>query len=245
MLIGGVLFCEQEPGWARMVGMNAASYDPNRPIRLVIVEDDDLFRDLLRMALSALPGLEVVADFGDAERAEAEIPALQPDVLLLDIDLGKGRNGVQLGLSLRRDLPEVGVLLFSNHREPDFLLSVPPAQAGGWSYLLKTSVRDVATLGRAIRGSAAGLVILDPRLAVAFRSSLPGGPNLSERQVTLLQLIAQGFSNKAIASQLSLSEKTIENQLGVLYRELEIDTADSETHARVQAALLYLRGIAA
>lgn len=228
-----------------MVRMYTPSHDPNRPVRLVIVEDDDLFRDLLRMALAALPGVEVVADFGEADQAEAEIPALRPDVLLLDIDLGKGRNGVQLGLSLRRALPEVGILLFSNHREPDFLLSVPPDQAGGWSYLLKTSVRDVTTLERAIRGSAAGLVILDPRLAAGFRGPQGGSANLSERQVTLLRLIAQGFSNKAIAAQLNLSEKTIENQLGVLYREIGIDTADSETHARVQAALLYLRGIAA
>lgn len=226
-----------------MVRMNGLSHDLNRPIRLAIVEDDDLFRDLLRMALSALPGIEVVADFGDADRAEAEIPRLAPDVLLLDIDLGKGRNGVQLGLALRRSLSGVGILLFSNHREPDFLLSVSPDQAGGWSYLLKTSVRDVATLERAIRGSASGLVVLDPRLVADFRA-VAGGPNLTARQLSLLELIAQGFSNKAIAGRLSLSEKTVENQLGVLYREIDLDTSDSETHARVQAALFYLRGIA-
>ncbi|MNL42653.1 Transcriptional regulatory protein DevR (DosR) [compost metagenome] len=102
----------------------------------------------------------------------------------------------------------------------------------------------MATLERAIRGAASGLVILDPRLAVDFRSPLPGGSALTERQVALLQFIAQGFSNKAIAARLGLSEKTVENQLGFLYRELGIDTADSETHARVQAALHYLRGIA-
>ncbi|MBO9541379.1 response regulator transcription factor [bacterium] len=223
--------------------MNADSHTSNRPIRLAIVEDDDLFRDLLRMALASIPGISVIADFGDADKAEAELPRLKPDVLLLDINLGKGRNGVQLGLSLRRVLPEVGILLFSNHREPDFLLSVPTEQAGGWSYLLKTSVRDVATLERAIRGSAAGLVVLDPRLAAGFRSPVDG-PALSERQISLIQLIAQGFSNKGIAARLGLSEKTVENQLGILYRELGLDTSDSETHARVRAALLYLRGIA-
>ena len=208
---------------------------PSSTIRLVIVEDDQLFRDLLRLALASLPGVSVIADYGDAEVALAEVPALGPDVLLLDIDLGRGRNGIQLGRELRRVLPGVGVLLFSNHRDPGFLGAIPSEQLAGWSYLLKTSVRDVATLERAIRGSAMGLVTLDPRLTAGSRPVEAQQAGLTERQYSLLQQLAQGYSNKAIAQQLCLSEKTIENQLGMLYRQLGIDTGDTASHARVQA----------
>lgn len=213
---------------------------PSSAIRLAIVEDDALIRDLLRVALASLPGVSVIGDYGDADQALAEIPALQPDVLLLDIDLGRGRNGIQLGKELRRVLPRVGVMLFSNHRDPDFLGAIPSEELGGWSYLLKSSVRDVATLERAIRGSAMGYVTLDPRLTVGIRPQEVQEAGLSERQFSLLQLLAQGFSNKAIALDLCLSEKTVENQLGMLYRQLGIDTSDASTHARVQATLQFL-----
>ncbi len=214
---------------------------PSSTIRMVIVEDDHLFRDLLRVALASLPGVSVMADYADPEAALAEVPALRPDVLLLDIDLGSGRNGIHLGQQLRRVLPEVGVILFSNHRDPAFLGAVPPEQLAGWSYLLKTSVRDVATLERAIRASAMGLVTLDPRLTAVSRPAEALQAGLTERQFSLLQHLAQGYSNKAIAQQLCLSEKTVENKLGMLYRQLGIDTGDTAAHARVQATLIFLR----
>jgi DNA-binding NarL/FixJ family response regulator len=222
-----------------------AALEPKRTIRLALVEDDNLFRELMRMALDALEGITVIADFRDAASAEREIPALAPDVVMLDIDLGvDSKNGVQLGLALRRALPQLGVLLFSNHREPEFLLSVPAEQAGGWSYLLKTSVQDVETLERAIHGSAAGMVTLDPRLAEQVRSPLMNGSPLTPRHLVLLQLIAQGYSNKAIAERMIVSPKTVENMIGMLYSELGIESRSSELHARVQATLLYLRGAA-
>lgn len=214
------------------------------PIRLALVEDDHLFRELMRLALDSLPGIAVVADFRDAASAEREIPSLAPDVVVLDIDLGKAsKNGVQLGLALRQALPQLGILLFSNHREPEFLLSVPPHEAGGWSYLLKSPFQDVETLERAIRGSAAGLVTLDPRLTETIHSPVVNGVTLTPRQLQLLQLMAHGYSNRAVADHLSLSLKTIENAIGALYSALGIDSGSTERHARVQATLLYLSNV--
>lgn len=211
-------------------------------IRLALVEDDNLFRELLRLVLGALPGISVIADFRDAQSAEMEIPSLAPDVVVLDIDLGAAsKNGVQLGLALRRALPDLGILLFSNHREPEFLLSVPPEQAGGWSYLLKTSVQDVETIERAIRGSASGVVTLDPQLARQIRSPLVNGEPLRERQLTLLELLAHGYNNKAIAERMCLSLKTVENMVGKLYGDLGLDAGSSTRHARVEAALFFLK----
>jgi len=215
---------------------------PSSPIRLAVVEDDDLFRALLRTALSAHPRFRVVADYQDPERAEAELPAIAPDVVLLDIDLGLNRkNGVQLGISLRRQLPELGVLLLSHHREPEFLFAVPSELTHGWSYLLKSSVHSLERLERAIEGAAAGLVTMDPELMPLGRQTVVNGVALSERQYQLLHYMAQGHSNKAIAALMHLSLKTVENMVGKLYSDLGLNSADTERHARVEASLLYLR----
>jgi Response regulator containing a CheY-like receiver domain and an HTH DNA-binding domain len=212
------------------------------PIRLAIVEDDDLFRMLMRGALDALPGITVVGDFREAESAERELPAIAPDVVVLDIDLGvKSQNGVQLGLALRRLMPDLGILLLSHHREPEYLLSLPSDQTRGWSYLLKSSVHNLEALERAIRGAAAGMVILDPELAQQVRTPTLNGVTLSERRFMLLHLIAQGYSNRAIAERMYLSLKTVENMVGKLYGELGLNSCSSERHARVEATLLYLR----
>ncbi|MBO9539265.1 response regulator transcription factor [bacterium] len=217
--------------------------EPSSPIRIVIVEDEGFLRDLIRGALTGIEGLEVIATYGDAATAAAKIPALAPDVALLDIDLGQGGNGVQLGLAMRRKLPHLGIVLLSNHRDPSYLMAVPPNEVVGWSYLHKKSMSDTTTLLRAIRGSAAGYVMLDPVIAAGLKGSKGGLNQLSERSLALLKLLAQGYSNAAIASQLSLAEKTVENQLNALYKQLDIDTSDSNSHSRVQATLTYLRAL--
>jgi transcriptional regulator with XRE-family HTH domain len=112
---------------------------------------------------------------GRFEAAALEaIPRLAPQVAVLDIDLGRGLSGIQLGLRLREQLPSLGIVLLSNHWVPRFLAALPPPLMAGWCYLLKKSVADVATLGRTIAGAAAGLVVLDPHV-VAGREPKPGG----------------------------------------------------------------------
>lgn len=210
------------------------------PIRLVIVEDEALYRELLATALASHPRFEVVQAFQDAGGALAEIPDLAPDVALLDIELGGPIHGVRLGTLLRRALPRLGIVLLSNHADPDFLAAVPRQEVTGWAYLLKRSVTDLAALERAIEGAAAGLVVLDPKLAAAPMSGEGGLGRLTPRQFEILRLIAQGHTNAGIARRLGLSAKSVENQINVIYQELDIDTADREMHPRVRAVLLYL-----
>ncbi|MBI4491255.1 MAG: response regulator transcription factor [Chloroflexi bacterium] len=211
-------------------------------ISLALVEDEDLYRDLLRVALSQHPRLQVVGAFADGETALEAVPRLQPRVALLDIELRGRLNGIQLGLLLRRRLPDLGVVLLSNHGEPQFVASLPPAALPGWSYLLKKSVSDIGALLRAIEGAAAGLVVLDPQLVAGLRPRTGGElVQLSPRQRQILGLIAQGFTNAAIAQQLVLAEKSVENQINLLYRELGIDRQESALHPRVKAVLLYLQ----
>lgn len=215
---------------------------PRTPLRLAIVEDESLFRELLGTVLSALPGLTVEAAYGSASEALAELPAKKPDVVLLDIDLKNGENGFQLGLKLRKHLPQLGVVLLSSHRAPALLATLPVDQAHGWSYLLKSSVRDVESLERALHGTASGMMILDPKLAEEPGRN-PLASQLSPRQYSLLKLLAEGKSNREISRQLHLTEKTVENQIGGLYREMGIDTSDSRAHSRVQATLRFIQGV--
>lgn len=211
------------------------------PIRLVIVEDEHLYRDLLRTVLQLDQQLEVVGDFATADEALAGIPSLGPDVALLDIELGGPMNGVQLGLLLREKDPALGIVLLSNVRAPRLLGSIPAKDVAGWSYLLKRSVRDASVLRRAIDGAANGLVTLDPSL-VAGRHPRDRGllAHVTPRQLEILGLVAEGLSNDAIARRLGLSVKTVENQLTLTYHELGLDRERDPVHPRVKAVLAYL-----
>lgn len=216
--------------------------EPVDSVRVVIVEDEGLFRDMLRVALSRDPGIKVVADFPTAEASLEAIPRLKPHVAVLDIELAGEMNGVELGLLLRQQLPDLGIVVLSNHNVPGFLVSLLPEAAGGWSFLHKKSVRDIETLTRAVRGSAERLIVLDPHV-VLERQPRQGGAvaRLTPRQREILQLIALGFNNVAIAQTLGLTEKTVQNTINSTYLELFADEARSTLNPRVQAVLLYLR----
>lgn len=175
--------------------------DEERSIPIAIVEDEGLFRDLLRRALDQEPSLHVVGEFESAIDALERIPQLQPAVVILDIELGGGMNGVQLGLALRKSLPNLSIVLLSNHANPQFLAAVPRAEAGGWSYLLKKSVRDLNALKRVILGSSLGYVVLDQQIVDNLQHREASVlARLTPRQYEILSLIAQGYTNAAIAA---------------------------------------------
>jgi DNA-binding NarL/FixJ family response regulator len=209
---------------------------------VVIVEDEHLFRDLLRVALSQDPDLNVVGVFAEGETALQAIPQLHPHVAILDINLGESLNGIQLGLLLRRQLPELGIVLLSNHADPEFMTALSSQAMTGWSYLLKRSIGDVTTLRRAIHGAARQLIVLDPQLVAGMQMHAHGFlARLTPRQQQILDLIAQGFTNAGIANVVQVTEKSVENQINQLYHVLEIERGSSGSHPRVKAVLLYLK----
>lgn len=210
-------------------------------IAVAVVEDEPLLLALLRAVLDQHPALQVVAALKRGDDALQHILHHQPQVALLDIDLGGGLSGIQLGMLLREQLPNLGIVLLSNHWLPQFLATLPPDRMAGWCYLLKRSVADVDTLVRAIQGAAAGLVVLDPYI-VARRRPRPGGAlaRLTPRQRDVLALIAQGFTNAAIAERLHLAPSTVENQLNLIYQALDLGQDTLQFNHRVRAVLLYL-----
>ncbi|MFM7065063.1 MAG: response regulator transcription factor [Actinomycetes bacterium] len=211
--------------------------DEAQPIRVVVAEDEPLFRDLLVRGLSSFEDLEVVAEFDSGEAVLARLASEQADVVLLDIHLAGALTGVATGVRVRREHPGTGVVLLSSHADPGILSSLPEDVVGAWSYLLKPSVADLATVARAVRGSAAGLMVVDPALVRAAPSSGSPVDTLTGRQLEVLQLVAQGYTNRAISQELVLSEKSVENHLSRIYLTLGIDASDPTVHARVQATL--------
>ncbi len=211
------------------------------PIRVIVVEDEELMRELLATALSGWDAVEVVSAYGTGEEALLRLDADRPDVALLDIDLGPGETGVHIGLRMRQWRSDVGIVLLSNYDEPGVLTALPRSEAFGWAYLLKKSVSRVATIIRAIEGTRDRLVVVDPQLVHAMRPREHGRiASLTPRQRDILRLIAEGYSNAGIAAELVISAKSVENYVTQVYQGLGIDAAESFVHARVKATLMFL-----
>lgn len=211
------------------------------PLRLIVVEDESLFRDLLITGLVArVPDALVVAQFSTAEQAMDD--GVEADVLLTDIDLGDGMDGLKLGIAMRRRKRVRGVTLLSNLAMPGLLTEIPLEVRGGWSYLLKTSVADLQQLALAIRGCAAGDVVVDSALTAALVPSQDSPLSaLTPRQLEVLSLMANGWSNKRIAEELHVSVRTVESAISDILSALGIAGSAADINARVACVLVYLR----
>lgn len=211
-----------------------------RVIRVVIVEDENLYRDLLVRTLSQCSGIKVIGEFANTAEAFHHIATLKPDVAILDISLGQGLNGIQLGLKLREELPHLGVVLLSNYPRASVLRSVPEKTISGWSYLQKSAVTNLDMLLRAIEGAAIGLVVFDPATTNAARYQDGPLAALSTREREVLERMAQGYSNVAIGRDLGLSTKTVENYVNLIFQKVGVRSDEADIQPRVQAVLLYL-----
>jgi DNA-binding NarL/FixJ family response regulator len=213
------------------------------PIRVAVVEDEPLYRGLLEHYLGRHDRFEVVGVYADGASALEDVPNVSADVVTLDIELAGGLDGIQVGLGLRKQLPKLGIVILSNHADPRFLGALPREVTSGWSYLLKKSVSNTETLDRAVEGAASGTVTLDPAIVAGMRPN-PGSPlsRLTRRQREIMELVAAGLTNAAIAEKLVIAEKSVENQLTNIYGELGIDRGEgASVHTRVSAVLTYLK----
>ena len=208
----------------------------SEPIRVAIIEDQPLFRSMLEVALGSEETLTVAASCGTVTEANRALATHKIDVAVLDIDLPDG-NGIALGVTLRRKHPEIGILLLSAHDAMDLLLDLPPDVSSGWSYLSKTSTHDSDSLLRAVRVAAAGGSTLDPVLLERMRPRAGSRvAQLTDRQYSVLRLLASGLSNAGIAHELGIAEKSVQNHVNAVYSTLGID-AHPDRNPRVSAAL--------
>ncbi len=197
-----------------------------KPIRLVLVDDHEVVRIGLCAVLNLTPGMTVVGQGGRMEEAKKLCYRLKPDLLLLDIRLPDG-SGVDAAREILSKCPDTRVLFLTSFADDHTVLEA--ILSGAQGYILK----DIASqaLIRAIQTVAAGHALIDPRLTkrtLEWLRSTPHEPRQSKRPLfspqeqRLLPLVAKGLTNKEIAQDLRLSEKTVKNYLANVYSKLNI-----------------------
>jgi two-component system, NarL family, response regulator LiaR len=206
-------------------------------IRVLIVDDHAVVREGLRTFLELQDGLEVVGEACDGSEALEQARQLHPDVILMDLVMPK-LDGVAAMRALRKATPESRVIVLTSFLDDERLM--PAIQAGAAGYLLKNV--EPAELARAVRAAHRGETILDPTVAARLVRSIAAGhtgpaalrERLTGREREVLELIARGRSNKRIALELGISEKTVKTHVGHLLEKLGVSD-------RTQAALLAVR----
>ncbi|MCH8279445.1 MAG: response regulator transcription factor [Chloroflexi bacterium] len=208
--------------------------------RVLIVEDEALFREMLSRTLAAEPGLEVVGVATEGKEAVRLAAELIPDAVIMDIALPGGMDGIDAALQIKAQRKETGIVILSVHKDRRYVSSLPLSESPGWAYLLKQTVPDLSSVMRAIQGSVDGLVVLDPAVVETLQPRRgSAAARLTPRHRQVLELIAQGYNNTAIAQKLSLTEKSVETYINSIYQVLQIP-GEEGVHARVKATLVYL-----
>jgi NarL family two-component system response regulator LiaR len=211
------------------------------PINVLIVDDHALFRTGMRRILEMQDDIQVVGEAATGREALAQARATMPDVVLMDVKM-PDLDGVEATRRLLGEMPHVGVVFCTMFEDDEFVYA--GLKAGGRGYVLKES--DPKTLLRAIRAVANGESLLSPTVAqkvlqqfAALPSEGPPGLNalcddLTEREIEVLTLVGEGHSNREIAAQLVISEKTVKNHISNIFSKLHVCD-------RTQAALYAIR----
>ncbi|HEY1011491.1 MAG TPA: response regulator transcription factor [Herpetosiphonaceae bacterium] len=201
-------------------------------IRIVIADDHSVVRQGLRMFLSLDPELEVVGEAGNGEEALQLTRKLKPDLVLMDL-LMPVMDGIAAIGAIRRELPDTEVLALTSVLEDASVIGA--VRAGAIGYMLKDTQAD--ELCRAIKAAAAGQVQLSPQAAARLMREVraPESPeSLTEREIEVLCLLAQGLANKEIALSLHIGEKTVKTHVSNILAKLGVPS-------RTQAALYAVR----
>ncbi|GLW99910.1 response regulator transcription factor [Microtetraspora sp. NBRC 16547] len=212
------------------------------PIRIVVVDDHPLMREGLRALVASLPDIEVVGEACDGDAARREVQLTHPDVVVMDLHM-PGTNGVDATRAIVRAAPATRVLVLTMFEDDESVFAAMRAGASG--YLVKGAQQE--EIIRAVRSVAVGQAIFGPSVARRIIDFFAGGapfaptaepfPELTAREREVLDLIAAGRSNSAIARQLVISGKTVSNHISAIFAKLAVaDRAEVIVRAR-QAGL--------
>lgn len=213
------------------------------PIRALIADDHALFRDGLRALLDSAPDMTLIGEAATGEAAIALAAQLQPDVVIMDIQMpgahgAPGLNGIEATRQVVRASPHIGVLIVTMFEDDQSVFAA--MRAGAKGYVLKGATH--AEMLRAIRAVAGSEAIFSPAIAVRlmdfFANMRPvdmpqAFPELSDREREILALVAHGHTNAQIAERLVISPKTVRNHASNIFSKLQVaDRAEAILRAR-------------
>src|SRR3954447_26637339 len=215
-------------------------------LRVVLADDSYLAREAVSHVLAQARDLEVVATCADRDELLEAIERERPDVVVTDIRMPPtdSAEGLEVAARLRRTHPEIGVVVLSQYLEAAYALDLLARGSHGRAYLLKERIHDRDELATAIRVTAGGGSVIDPKVVevlVAARARAASSPlsGLTRRERETLAQIAQGKSNLAIAGSLGLSKRAVEKHINAIFMKLELPESE-DVSRRVKAALLFL-----
>lgn len=207
------------------------------PIHILIADDHALFRSGVRSLLASVPDTEVVGEAASGQEAIRQAEALQPDVVLMDIQM-PGLNGIDATRRIVATSPHVGVIIVTMFEDDDSVFAA--MRAGARGYVLKGA--DQEEMLRTIRAVARGEALFGPAIATRLMSYFAAPrptvaaqvfPELTDREREVLQLIAAGHNNDVIAQRLVLSPKTVRNHVSNIFNKLQVaDRAQAIVRAR-------------
>jgi DNA-binding NarL/FixJ family response regulator len=213
-------------------------------MRVVVADDSVLLREGVVRLLEE-NGFDVVAQAGDAEDLIRKVKAHKPDVAVVDIRMPPTNtdDGLRAALEIRAELPDTGVLVLSQYVEEGYALDLVGESAGGVGYLLKDRVADVDRFVDSVKRVADGGSALDPEVVSQLVGRARRDDPLEEltpREREVLELMAEGRSNHAIAEHMIVTERAVEKHVTSIFVKLDLAPAP-EDHRRVLAVLAFLR----
>jgi NarL family two-component system response regulator YdfI len=210
------------------------------PIRVMIADDHLIVREGLRLILETAEGIEVVGEASDGAECLRLVRDRKPDVILMDLQMPR-MDGITAIGHLRRDQPEIAIVILTTFNEDD--LMVRGLQAGARGYLLKDTSRE--NLLDTIHAAARGETLLKPdilaRVLSARSASVPAprdDSTLTERELEVLQAAARGERNKEIAYRLGITERTVKAHLASIYQKFSVDSRAAAVAVAAQKGLL-------
>ncbi|GAB3760754.1 response regulator [Microlunatus parietis] len=208
---------------------------PTGPVRLLLCDDHVVVRAGLRALLDSAPDIEVVGEAGSGEEAVAQAAALTPDVVLMDLQLGDGIDGIEATRQIVAAGGDVHVLVLTTYdTDADITRAIA---AGATGYLLKAERPE--ELFAAIHSAAAGRTALSAPVAHRVMAQMRSPrPTLTPREHDILGQLALGLSNRDIAKALFLSEATVKTHLGRIYEKLGVDTRTGAVSVAKEQRLL-------
>jgi DNA-binding NarL/FixJ family response regulator len=218
------------------------------PLRVVFAEDNYLVREGTSALLREVEEVELVGTAADLQGLLDIVDEHAPDVVLTDIRMPPTHTteGIEAAKKIRAEHPSIGVVVLSQFADEDYAYDLLKEGAAGLGYLLKERVAEIDELVRALQEVAGGGSVLDPKVVeglVGRRSDRQNSPleRLTERERDVLQQIAEGKNNAAIADALSLSPRAVEKHINSIFQKLDL-SEEPRVHRRVMAVLTFLKG---